>query len=231
MITNLARRIVRLYPIAWRARYEREMFALLDETDVTFAKAFDLLGGALVEWAHVVLSRDMASRLLQRGWAKATFRFGVFGVSVAIGSVVCRGIASRMLELAHQQVPMLVAIPAVVLIPVQLFGLFRLQWNLPISEKTPKHRIGRAELLGWFALFLVGGVGQKMQQLTTLGWVSLPGGWYTREFSLLFGFSSLPFMALVPHVLDPWFYRATGQHIFGSGRRKPNVPVRPLGLE
>jgi hypothetical protein len=39
--------LLRLYPRAWRERYEEEMLALLEEHKVTPATVFDLLVGAL----------------------------------------------------------------------------------------------------------------------------------------------------------------------------------------
>jgi hypothetical protein len=42
--------LLRLYPRAWRERYEAEMLALLEEHDVTLATHLDLLRGAIDAW-------------------------------------------------------------------------------------------------------------------------------------------------------------------------------------
>lgn len=42
--------LLRLYPRAWRERYEAEMLALLEEHDVTLATRLDLLLGAFDAW-------------------------------------------------------------------------------------------------------------------------------------------------------------------------------------
>src|SRR5262245_17448895 len=42
--------LLRLYPRAWRERYEAEMMALLEEHDVTLATRLDLLRGAFDAW-------------------------------------------------------------------------------------------------------------------------------------------------------------------------------------
>lgn len=42
--------LLRLYPRAWRKRYEAEMSALLEEHDVTLATRLDLLRGAFDAW-------------------------------------------------------------------------------------------------------------------------------------------------------------------------------------
>jgi hypothetical protein len=43
-------RLLRLYPRAWRERYEAEMLALLEQHDVTILTRIDLLRGALDAW-------------------------------------------------------------------------------------------------------------------------------------------------------------------------------------
>ncbi len=43
-------RLLRLYPRAWRARYEAEMLAVLEQHDVTLRTRLDLLRGALDAW-------------------------------------------------------------------------------------------------------------------------------------------------------------------------------------
>lgn len=42
--------LLRLYPRAWRERYEAEMLALLEDHDVTLATRLDLLRGAFEAW-------------------------------------------------------------------------------------------------------------------------------------------------------------------------------------
>lgn len=47
---QLARRIVQLYPRRWRARYEQEMLALLEQASVRASDVIDLAGGRATEW-------------------------------------------------------------------------------------------------------------------------------------------------------------------------------------
>ena len=42
--------LLRVYPHAWRDRYEHEMLALLKQHDVTFVTRLDLLSGAFDAW-------------------------------------------------------------------------------------------------------------------------------------------------------------------------------------
>lgn len=50
--TRSRHRLLRLYPAWWRARYEAEMLALLDERPVTGRDALDLMSGALDAHLH-----------------------------------------------------------------------------------------------------------------------------------------------------------------------------------
>jgi len=42
--------LLRLYPQAWRERYEAEMLPLLEEHDLILATRFDLMRGAFDAW-------------------------------------------------------------------------------------------------------------------------------------------------------------------------------------
>jgi len=42
--------LLRLYPRAWRERYEAEMLALIEEHDVALATRFDPMRGAFDAW-------------------------------------------------------------------------------------------------------------------------------------------------------------------------------------
>jgi len=52
-----ARRLLRLYPRAWRERYEEEVLALVEQTGLTAGHAFDLARGAAREWVRLPASR------------------------------------------------------------------------------------------------------------------------------------------------------------------------------
>jgi hypothetical protein len=77
MTGRLARRLVRLYPRAWRARYEDEILALIDETGLSFALALDLLRGGLVERGRTVAG-DVVTFLSQT-WLERHTRPGFAG--------------------------------------------------------------------------------------------------------------------------------------------------------
>ncbi len=59
--------ILRLYPSAWRQRYQEEMQALLELHTITVATALDLLFGALDAWldpAYRTKERSMSQKFL-----------------------------------------------------------------------------------------------------------------------------------------------------------------------
>lgn len=53
MRQRLVRRLVRLYPHAWRTRYEDEFVALLDQTRLTWRDAADMARSVTSEWLRV----------------------------------------------------------------------------------------------------------------------------------------------------------------------------------
>jgi hypothetical protein len=56
MRQRIARRLVGLYPRAWRARYEQELLALIEETPITFGVVVDLLAGAARQRMWTIIS-------------------------------------------------------------------------------------------------------------------------------------------------------------------------------
>jgi hypothetical protein len=206
------------------------VLVLLDESGVSAPHLLDLAAGACVEWVHLLLSPRTSAALLKHRPVMWLFRTTVLVGPVAIGIAVCRAMAIVVLHLAQAKpsLAMGMGIVGIVFMPFEIFGMVRLQRNTPIGDTPPRHAVSRVELWRWLVIFLIGGVGQNVMQLQTFSG-RFAGGWYWREFSLMFAFPFLNFMALVPHVVAPWFRRVAGRHLFAS-RRAPNVPAGPLGL-
>lgn len=78
----MSKRLLRLYPEAWRERYGEEMSALLDETPASLGATSDLLRGALVAHLRPPVSASPSSRA--RG--TVTQVLGCFIVFCALGS-------------------------------------------------------------------------------------------------------------------------------------------------
>jgi len=54
LATRVARRLVRLYPRAWRGRYGDEMLALMEDDAVGIGTILDLLIALTMEWTHAL---------------------------------------------------------------------------------------------------------------------------------------------------------------------------------
>jgi hypothetical protein len=67
MNPRLARRLVRLYPRAWRERYGQEFEALLEEGESGFRAAANVIGSALHEHIFPTRGRTMNQDLLSFG--------------------------------------------------------------------------------------------------------------------------------------------------------------------
>jgi hypothetical protein len=232
-MTRLSRWLLRLYPRAWRDRYEDEVIALLDESAVSVRQLWDLASGACVEWVHVLLAPRTSAALLEHRPVMWLFRASVVLGPVAIGLAVCRATATAILHATQPEVPLGMVIAAVCVLPLQFFGVVRLYRSAPVGDTPPKRPIGRAELWMWVVLFLIGGTGQNVLILTAFSGAFSSGSagwWYLREFSLLFSVPLLDFLMVMPRFIAPWFRRVTGRPLFAS-RPAPNVPATPLGLD
>ena len=75
---RFAASIVRLYPRAWRVRYEDEILALLDERPPTFRHVVDLASGATWEW---VQTSETFRRRAALAWALVCWSIGAGAVS------------------------------------------------------------------------------------------------------------------------------------------------------
>jgi hypothetical protein len=88
---RFAARLTRLYPRRWRARYEEEMLALLEQTGLGVFRALDLMQGALFEWTY-------EAALLSK--TRFRFRFllplAVTGVIAALGLVAASWLTSHV---------------------------------------------------------------------------------------------------------------------------------------
>ncbi|HKV99381.1 MAG TPA: hypothetical protein VJN96_06145 [Vicinamibacterales bacterium] len=84
MSPRLARRLIRLYPRPWRARYEAEFVALLEVCDLGWREVMDVGRGAAREWLRMTwIGRGLALGL--EAWLTAV----VYSlVAASIGSLI-----------------------------------------------------------------------------------------------------------------------------------------------
>ena len=145
MNLSLARAIVRLYPRAWRARYEAELLALVDESGASGRTIADLGLGAARERANQMVDA-YGSAVVNH----SVFRPRVFGARVV---VVLMGNALSMVLSG--------ALPLGGRSPAQLEGLYLagwaalllrtgwLGWTAHRDRRLPPSRNARFEALGW----------------------------------------------------------------------------------
>ncbi len=98
---RLARALIRLYPRPWRARYEDEFVALLEDTGATWHVVVDIVRGVLRERAlqawRAVIGREVGA-LPPLRWTRA---LGSFTALMAVGWVVGRQLDPFVSDALH----------------------------------------------------------------------------------------------------------------------------------
>jgi hypothetical protein len=235
-MSDLARLLVRLYPRAWRARYEDEFVVLLEQTGVGWSALLDIAWGAIREHGRAawrfVLGRDAGDALPPLSGTKA---FLTFVVLMSSGWIV----GSWLDRFVSDDLALLVWLP--------LLFLGRLQQKID-APPTPvwvvvhpwrPDRLIRVGALRWLRL---------LDTVLLFGWILPPAlsrsaRWLAAACVFVFGglsgaasyvvrFSGgfeLNFAWLmVPMMFGNWFW-AVGE-VFQRRPTTPEVPRRPLGL-
>jgi len=91
MTHRLARRLLRLYPRAWRTRYEGEVLALVEQSGLSILEAIDLLRGAAVE--HLRTTSNATLTYLGQTWLERNTNSGPgpwpgLALAAAVGGVI-----------------------------------------------------------------------------------------------------------------------------------------------
>jgi hypothetical protein len=101
---NLARRLVRWFPLNWRARYQDEFVALLDAAPRSWRTTLDVIQGCVSEWSHEMserLGRVMNATSRLAGGVRLLFWFTLLmalGLPIiALGNAICSVAAIRLL--------------------------------------------------------------------------------------------------------------------------------------
>ena len=76
------RRLVALYPAAWRARYEDEFIALLEARQLSLSERFDIVRGAVDARLHPQVTGPV--RLPDRLWYVPLVGLAVFGLRCSL---------------------------------------------------------------------------------------------------------------------------------------------------
>jgi hypothetical protein len=219
--TSVARKLVRLYPRAWRARYEEEFMALLDARGhVTWSDGIDILGAAGREWGRTIAhwaTREPATdlRALRR---QAWLDLVVIAVTAQFVDTLGRSAAA----LFHGWTW---GIGPVALVFVQAAVALRCAFTYRRSTKRVLP-IGQRELAMWLVLVLGAAVlayiDPQKSSLVLNSW------WLHVSSRPAFGvYLSVSFLMQSTHAAAA---RARRQRELIEQRRRDSVPPNPLGL-
>jgi hypothetical protein len=202
MTSRIARLLVRLYPGAWRDRYETEMLALLEDGPPTWWQVLDLARGLLSERTP----RPIAGGLIGLFWLAAA------NLALAV--------AGLLVERAFGRFVLVGGLPIAFLIhPFIVLGL-------SVSMLFHRHeRLDPASIRPWRVAAIVLGVWFYAQDAAT-GWSrGRMLGPAVNAFIVLGGLPGLTILLLDLRSSKPWFFKPPSQPL------RPDVARFPLGLE
>lgn len=213
---RVARAFVRLYPRDWRARYEAELLALLDDTGVSWWTTFDIARGVAREWARVtaarfiqVLTATDRKFLVFRGLMRLVV-FPLLGLLVAeLAWWLGTNLDGRGFSAPAG------AIEFVFLARMCILLRGTIGFALPL---------GRVEFWTWVGIDLVAAT---MDRMHALGDARLPWGWHQPQDWGLF----------VLMTMNPIFMMSTATKSadeartrIRESRARPSVPIKILDL-
>ena len=149
----LARRIIWLYPRAWRARYADEMIALLDQSPARWRDVVDLASGAVWEGIYTnelfrlnavavwvcgcwLLGLALASALPVVSLGLTTVRTSATVLALAVNAVALSIMAGRAVEWLWTRRPATIALPSTWSVVVVLTIGFVALTGLEIHERA-----------------------------------------------------------------------------------------------
>ena len=163
--SGLARRtalqLLRWYPIRWRARYEREMKALLEDMPVGWGHVTNLAGVAVREWLSLRAfgwpSPSSADRILTVRWWRfvgLTYAIYVAAHLVAARLVDAHVVISRGLEASLSLFSLVAAIRIAIAPASTLEALGKSRWALATNRRRWPGYMSDREVVIWMMLFL-----------------------------------------------------------------------------
>jgi hypothetical protein len=245
---RVARRLVCLYPRAWRERYEAEMLALIEESGLGWARAVDLVVAAGREHVRARLGWPAEGTLTHFLMLAGSLGVTIFGIA-SIGT----GLA---MLLTHVPTPpriwieggrRLIAVPlwpsrlAFFAIVVNLASTGRSLIALSAGRRvartknrlSAKWRLSRQEYLIWIVLAAIGApFWQWSQRVNNLG-TGVPLWPWLRIWLLSASMISTTVLLLYVQSIDAWngAERARLREADRKTRLRASVPKDPLGLD
>jgi hypothetical protein len=168
---RIARQLVRLYPRAWRARYEDEVLALVEQSGLAACDALDLVRGAAREWWLRPSPMFLESLFLTTViWAVGSGVASWLGSHVVTPPVISFEAGQR--SVLPPRLPSLLGL----LGPVVLFlALLRAtRGPFPKMFKRAVRPVGLAEFFVWFAAMTMGSIGMHWANLVSHLGTGLP---------------------------------------------------------
>ncbi|HKV99380.1 MAG TPA: hypothetical protein VJN96_06140 [Vicinamibacterales bacterium] len=221
MKTSVARKFVRLYPRAWRERYEEEFVALLDARgDLTWLDTVDILGAAGREWARAIghwSAREPADEL-QAPRRQTIFDLVVIGLTASALELIARAIAGVLHGWTFGG-------GLGSLMFVQAAVALRCAFTYRRATKRLLH-VGERELVVWLTVILAAAVlahldPSRSPLMVDPSWLRLfLGPAFNLYVSVIFLMTSTP--AAV--------YRTERRRALLERHRRASVPPNPLGL-
>jgi hypothetical protein len=203
-LARIAGAIVRRYPRRWRARYEQEMLALLDQRPPTFLEVLDLARGCVSESTPPTIGQ-IAVAMVNLVVANTALTAGGAAVNALLGGMV-------------RPMPWFFVGP---LVAILLF--VRLMWR---HLHRPDGTMPAREAATWRLVMIVAGVLFYAADAAT-GWNRVERAWglALRIFVDVCGFPGVAFLFADLQSPHPWSFRPPA-----SRRPAADVPKHPLGL-
>ncbi len=218
---RVARQLVRLYPRAWRARYEDEFVAMLESRDeLTSRDAADIVLAAVREWARLAArwpTREPANDL------KGLTRQAQLDLVVLLVSGAAIDAAARIAAHGFETHNLIGGTGALTL--VQTAAVLRLGATQLHPRKEVFAGIGSVELAVWYVAIFAATIAAHLSQTPAL----FPDVWWTRVTTtpLFPVYLSLTFVTFRTIAAQR---RITRRTELLEARRRASVSSHPLGL-
>jgi hypothetical protein len=176
MTGRIARSLVRMYPPEWRARYEGEVLALLEEIPPTTRDLFDLARGVVREWTRKPVLRRMSTSELSeinRRHGQRMKTLFVLGFAIAsVGWLVASWLYDEGYRLASSPSFKTTFIAALVLRGLPLFILsFWQRYPRPLA-------VTRVEFAAWIPAIFGYHVLNRLEPLSLPSTSATPFFWF-----------------------------------------------------
>ena len=181
--------LIALYPRAWRERYANELFALVEDSGLTFPRALDIVRTAARErargWTAALLGQTGASRYRWRIVGRFLIGLAMMSATSVLGLGLRLAIAGTSLDVFLQRPSFFVGL----LFAIPLLGIARFHYyNVAGNHDRPRRPIGRIEVVAWILVAIFqNAIGAQPLPEDWLSLIAGPGSWV---IGLLFAYTT-----------------------------------------